>query len=245
MVKRGILLILGVAGSVAVCAVLIFSSQSILASASTPKFSQLPESEQFLTLPIAITGTDLAVQRLVAYEGPFLEDGSDREVVDIAALLICNTGDETLLRAQVELTCGGRTYRFYGERILPGIPQLLLERNCKPYEKGEITACSGWQITTHTREYLDRGVTVTDEYMGTLVITNSTENTLRDVTVFYRSWLSPPGFYIGGIVYFVTLPTLAPGEAVRIYPYRYAKEYSRPVSVTASRAEATNEPAAN
>ena len=236
---------LGIVGSVAVCTVLIFSSQSILVSASTPRFEQPSETEPSFTLPITVPGTDLTIQTIVAYEGPFLEDGSDREVVDIAALLVCNTGEEALLRAQIELTCGGRNYRFYGERILPGIPQLLLEQGGEPYEKGRITACSGWQITTRTREYLNCGVTVTDEYMGTLVITNSTEDTLRDVTVYYRSWLSPPDCYIGGLVYFVTLPILLPGETVRIYPYHYAKGYSRPVSVTVSRLEATDEPAAN
>lgn len=238
---------MGICGSVMVCAALVFSSRSVLASASAAvvqmPVQRRPDSD--VAFPITVPGTTLNVLKLMAYEGPFLEDGSDREVVDIAALLVCNRGDEMILRAQVELICGEKIYQFYGERIVPGVPLLLLEQNGAKYENGGVYACSGWQTTTICREYLDKEITVADEQMGTIIVTNHTTDTLEDVTIYYRSWLNPPGFFIGGIVYNVTVPILEPGQTVRLYPYHYAKGYSKPVSVTVGNVQLTNEPAAN
>lgn len=65
--------------------------------------------------------------------------------------------------------------------------------------------------------------------MGTLIVSNLTDRPLNAFNLYYKTWLSPPEVYIGGIVYKVEVPILQPGETVLLYPNHYACGYSRVV----------------
>ena len=233
--KRAALLLFGLAGSVLISAVLYTSAGSIVGvppSAVTEPPQNDVTMQYGLTLPMMVPNTTLVIEVLTAYEGPFLEDGTDREVVDIAALQVCNVGDKEILQAYIELQLDDCFYIFRGEHIPPGIPVLLLECNAQHYRHAVITACNGWQVASTETVLKKPKVAIQDRPLGTLVVTNLTEETLLDVRLYYKSWLSPPGICVGGIAYTVCIPVLKPGQTQYLYPHHFASGFSKVVCIT-------------
>ena len=190
---------------------------------------QITQSPNGFYLPVTIPGTTLQATEISAYEGPFLEDGSTQEVVDIAALHIYNTGEQEVLNACITLQMENTSYVFYGSHIPAGATVVLLERNACAYSRAAIKACSGWQEISDQKQV--EGLSITDKDNGTLIVTNTTDKTLYHLHVYYKAWLSPPDFYMGGITYSVTIPQLAPGQTEMLCPDHYATGYSKVVSV--------------
>jgi len=224
--KRFALLILGLAGSALAAVVLYISVEGAL----PVHVPTMEEPQTFITLPYAVPGTDLLVEKISYYEGPFLEDGTDREVVDIPALHIYNTGNDKILRTCITLHMSDSVYVFYGEHLLPGATTVLLEKDAKCYRKGDISSCTGWQ--EKERDDSLEGVQITEVNMGTLAVTNLTEKKLNNLCLYYKSWLSPPDVYMGGITYRIHIPEILPGQTEYLYPYHYAAGYTKVVSVT-------------
>lgn len=227
--RRAALLILGVMGSLLTVAVLYTSGRGIL----TTGVSAVPEEQsaaEGLELPFFISDTTLIARRLTAYDGPFLEDGWDREVVGVAALHVRNIGTQEVLNTCVIVQLGECILTFYGEHIPPGADVLLLEYTGKAYPEGKITACTGCQSTALTD--LPEGILVAERAMGTLVVTNTTDKAFENMRLYYKAWLSPPDIYVGGIAYMTEIPVLQPGETKYLYPDHYACGYSKVVSIT-------------
>ncbi len=186
-----------------------------------------------IQLPVAVQGTTLIAQRMATYDGPYLEDGSDREVVNIAALVVYNTGSREVLKAEITLSWGDLQFAFYGENIPSGETVLLLEKNCRSCIQTNFTDCAGWQITAEQNREPSAYLQINDSAMGAVTVTNITKETLRDVRMYYKSWLSPPDIYVGGISRQMSIPVLLPGECVTLYPPHYACNYTKIVSVSA------------
>lgn len=223
------LLILGIAGSLLMAWVLWEVAQNDLTKETFAPDQVTPNG---FNLPLTIPGTTLQLKEISAYEGPFLEDGSGQEVVNIAALHVYNTGEREVRNACITLQLENDDYVFYGEHIPPGATVVLLEMHTAAYQKGSITDYSGWQETTEQEQLT--GLHITDKDNGTLIVTNTSNQTLRNVCLYYKSWLSPPDVYMGGITYSVMIPLLAPGQTEMLCPDHYATGYSKVVSVVAT-----------
>ena len=100
--KRIVLLVLGISGGVIAAVILYISAVNVQAERKPPEVLPAP-TQNSITLPTGVSGTTLIAQRLSAYDGPFLEDGSDWEVFGIAALLVYNGGSKELRSAKIEL----------------------------------------------------------------------------------------------------------------------------------------------
>lgn len=243
--RRCALLMLGVALSMLCGIGLLFSVQNTPKSAT----EQLETAEPYIdftleiqevlvspaekiSLPTAISGTTLVAQRLATYDGPFLEDGSGQEVVNIAALAVYNTGELEALQAGITLQCGDTILCFYGENIPPGATVLLLERNRSRCSQRDFSACSGWQVSAVETRDPAAYLKIEDTAMGTVRVTNITGDVLQSVRLYYKSWLSPPDIYVGGTSREISVPTLRPGESAILYPPCYASGYTKIVSIS-------------
>lgn len=234
------LLLLGMAGSLLVATVLYTSAKGIVAQSyvnlSEPNEPSQPitSNEEFASeeiyLPTWISGTSILVERLCAYDGPFLEDGSDAEVINIAALLVKNIGSYELQRAEITLHFGSETMVFYGEHIPAGATIALLEKNATPYCAKQFTACTGWQEIVQ-QPNIGKDIAITENPDSSICVTNLTGSTIQHLSLYYKSWLSPPNVYVGGITYQLEIPQLLPGQTQQIYPSHYASGYSKVVSL--------------
>lgn len=246
--RRAAMLILGLAGSALVMTVLFCSvtGRLILCQPipTDPVDAWKPNVEEpsnlqegmascpkELSFPVLIPDTTLFAEEVVVYDGVFLENGSDKEVVGIAALRVMNFGSREIAKAQIELFAENMRLVFYGEHIPAGASVLLLEKNAQPYRQTHFAFCTGWQqyfLDDRTNEgYLS----VEDRAMGTVAVTNITDTALENIHLFYKSWLSSHDLYIGGITHSVYIPQLQPGATEYLYPPFYASGYSKVVSV--------------
>lgn len=248
-VRRICLLIFGIAGSLVCVGFLLLAAQAQSRQAAERIHYEPTEPYDYhgmeieavdvlplarIQLPAVIEGTALIAQRLTAYDGPFLEDGSNREVVNIAALMVYNAGSQEILKTEVTLAWGELLLCFYGENIPPGETVLLLEKNCRSCIQTNFNDCSGWQITADEIRDPAAYLHITDSAMGAVTVTNITERTLQDIRLYYKSWLSPPDIYIGGISREISVPELLPGESITLYPPYYACNYTKVLSVSSS-----------
>lgn len=187
--------------------------------------------EKEVCSPYPIPGTTLILERLAAYEGPFLEDLSDAEVVNILAVHLYNAGSADILYTELEVEVANKVFTFIAERIPSGKAILVLENNRESYTQLSIEKVRCCEIVYAEQSAWESCVKIQEIDMGTLSVTNTCDKALCDISLFYKSWLASPEIYVGGITYRVEIPSLEAGETVWVYPYHYAGGYSKVVSV--------------
>lgn len=193
--------------------------------------SSLQKAE--VVFPYSVPGTTICIKEISSYDGPFLEDGTDREVVGVAALLVTNFGEKEILQAYIELNIGQMCLSFFGEHIPSGATVLLLERGAQRCLQKNFTSCNGWQIQNQNDTRFNDVIFVEDYAMGTLIVTNRSELFLENIRIYYKTWFSEQNVLVGGIAYCIEILSLEPGQTESLYPYHYASGYSVVVSVTA------------
>lgn len=236
-VKKSVLLLLGVGGSVLslcllayrVCAISLYGT--VPASVYDRPLQQEDCRKTKIQLPYKIPGSNLTIVELAVYEGPFVEDYSEDEVVDIAAILLRNDGPALVNRAEVSLCWEDGFYSFDARMIPAGQTVLALETDRKPFGQQLWTDCVCRQTTDAAVTASYQQLTVREIGRGEISVKNISDEILTDIRVYYKSFLSPPGVYVGGIVYCVGISELAPGATVEISPWRYVSDYSRVVCI--------------
>ena len=201
--KRGLLLVLGFWGSLL--------SAMLLVSVASKGY------EAKLYLPCDVEQTPLRIMELRSYDGPFVEDGSCREVKDVAAVVLFNPSEQFLARGAVKVWQEGRLMVFAFSCIPPGGRVLVLESSAKAYEIGRIKNCWGWCVVAEGTP------TVQVEEVGrsVLAITNLLDKTAGEITVHYKNYDPEEKLYIGGISYSVTVYQVQPGHRVVVPAFMY------------------------
>ena len=222
--RRGMLLLVGLGG----CLALLWVLGSGVASVYSKPDPGIRNVE----------GTSLEVLNLVSYDGPFWEDGSDREVVDIAALLVENHSENFAEQGALVVDWGEDRFVFEFSWLPPHSRTLLLESSAKAYACPESYACYGWAEESICPK---SPVTVTAEGM-IMSIYNPTGETLPQLTVRYKQYHPESETYIGGITYSASVYDLHPRENRLLCPHHFSAQGSSIVYVTAARCQATSRP---
>lgn len=191
-----------------------------------------PTGEPESMLPCSLRYTTLVAQKLVSYEGPYLESGTEENVVDVAALLLTNTGTIGIEYTQIVVTQGSRELYFDATYIPPRSTMLLLEENRSDYLPDEVTSCRCRTVVPGTFDQEPRTISLREKDMCTLEVTNLTDQPLSCVRVFYKHHMGQDDLYLGGLTYSAVIQNLQPGETRVITPYRYASGYTKVVAVT-------------
>lgn len=181
--------------------------------------------QQGMIMPYNISCTSISVNRLVSYDGPFYEDGTGREVMNIAALEICNFGDVVIPYACIMVSAGGEQYTFQATMIPVDTPVLVQESNAQPYFTDNIDSIFGWNTVRKCK--IKPPVTVEETAMAELSVTNDSANVLKGLKVYYRTYYSEGNVYCGGKAFSVCIDSILPGETKKLYPEHYVSGYSR------------------
>ncbi len=243
MVKRGLLLaavlISWVVGMGAFC----LQAQGACQRAEPAVLLQLgPLLQKHISLPYPIPGTPLQIIELVIYDGISLEDGSVEELAQVAALLIQNTGTQTLESGEVELWQGERQLRFSFQYLSPGATVMALEADRRLYQPGDIIRCRGSVVPVQSD--LRALLAIQEAGSCTLHITNISNIPLRDIIVYFKNVDPETGIYMGGIAYEIGIHSLAPGQTHICRPGYYVAGESRIVHVKSSGLQQTQAGAA-
>ena len=235
-VRRGLLLIIGVCAGFGTFWLLLVNTGLVLAAQRVNKpilhFRTVVAYEKAeISLPCAIAGTPLIAEQIVSYDGPFMEDGSEREVMNVAALRLHNAGCDGIEDAQIIIERGNKQLVFEVDTLPPGATVLVLEKNAAVYTSDACTACYGnaalWQNKWNTE-----GLEIKEADMGTLEITNIAEDVLENICIYYKSCLTEADLYIGGKTYCLRVSGIKPGRTLLLFPAHYANGYSRIVRIS-------------
>ena len=228
--RRMLLLIGGIFGGFLVGWQLLLSVHSIIVDKPVPEMHQ--QVKEPLIFPARVDGTDLVALYPALYEGAFPEDGSGEYVVDVAALVLQNTSSTGIKNARVVLQWEQGAYVFELDMLPAGKSVLVMERQKQPFAKHHWTACFGEQTVGERVWEPDNALTVDEVSMGDIRVSNQTEDSLKNVRIYYKSYLPEEGLYIGGIAYCMGISEIAGGAAEKLRPFHYAAGYSQVVCIT-------------
>ena len=187
------------------------------------------QARTLLQFPCAVEGTELMALQLASYEGPFLEDRSEREVVNTAALVVENTGG-FLASGAVILEINDMRMVFELFDLPPGARVLVLEKDGRQFTTGTLTGCYGWDMEWHPE---DMGHIGAEDAGGmTLAVTNHTAGTVPVARICYRTQDPGSGMFLGGVSYSIEVRDIQPGERRLVTPPYYASGSSKILYVT-------------
>lgn len=241
--RRCLLLILGFAAGGCVFLILLFVNTENIPSYGTPVLaivettaSDGPEyvasiASADITFPRVVEGTPLLIEDMTGYDGPFVEDGSDEEVANVAALILRNVGSVGVERASVSLERGDLRLTFEVSNLPPGAAVLVAEKNRQSCPQRNFTACTGWAEQSGESWLGGGSVGIEEMGMGMIAVTNITAEPLEKVSLFYKTYYREGGLYLGGMTYQLDAGALAPGETKQLLPQHYAAGYSHIVKV--------------
>lgn len=198
---------------------------------SEPDMEQVGSDDIQTVFPCQLQYTSLVACMLTSYEGPYLDDGSEENVIGVAALVLQNTGTIGIEYARIVLIQNGQQLVFDATYIPPKSTVLLLEENKAVYSDAPVTQCRCRTVIPGVFDWAQRTVRIQEEGMCGLKVTNLTDREINCVRVFYKHHNGEEDMYVGGITYSAVIQNLKPGETRLISPYRYASGYAQVVAV--------------
>lgn len=167
------------------------------------------------TTPTAADLGGLVCLEYSRYTGAFPEDGSGRQVSNVAAMLVRNSSSEFLDYATILCDVGGQSGTFQITGVPPGGTVWVLEQSGLSLKEGDRFAA------TECEEYYFRpdAVMRTDQLSvkvdgNSLTVTNASEKRLKNVCVYYKT-VHSDGNYFGGITYMLNFGDLEPGASAQ------------------------------
>lgn len=159
------------------------------------------------------------------YTGAYVEDGSDEEITDVAAIVVQNTGAERIEYCVIKLPYGEESLYFNVSALPAGASALVMEAGRSIYSEHMVfSAAQCLQFALPTAE---QRVEFGDSFRlnamdGVINITNLTnQDFTAPVKVFYKTELEY-NLFLGGIAYSVTAQNGVPaGETVQILSSHY------------------------
>lgn len=182
-------------------------------------------------LPCQLKYTPLVARQLASYDGPYLEDGSEEELVGVAALVVENTGTIGIEYVQVVVSQGQQELVFDATYIPPRGTVLILEKNRVLYTPEPVTGCRCRTLIPGSFDWEKESIRIQPGEGFGMTVTNLTDKPMSYVRVFYKQHEGAADLYVGGITFSAVIPDLQPGETREIIPYRYADGYSAVVAV--------------
>ena len=172
-----------------------------------------------------ISCTSLAVERLLSYDGKYIEDGLEREVQDVAAIMLYNSKDTVIPYAYITVYTQNCKYTFNAYMIPPKASVLVPEETAQKLTESHVVRTFGW--TTVKEEGRRVRLDIEEVGMGCFRVTNMTGSKVHDLTIYHRTYIPEESFYMGGKAFQTHIPYIAPGNTVLVYPENYVSGYSK------------------
>lgn len=165
----------------------------------------------------------LIINRIVDYDGMYMEDGSDEKVDDVLGIIIENRSASDLQYAEIYLEFENKTARFNITNLRNGDSCLVLESErfstdempTKVYCSNVVYYSSLMNIKADQLEI--------NGMKGALNIRNISEEDINgDIYVYYKHYAD--GMFMGGITYRTKVSGLKAGELRQVMTQHYSNE---------------------
>ena len=188
----------------------------------------IPEEVRF---PYTVPGYDLVIEHIAPYSGPYLEDGSNREISQVAMLLVRNDGNNPIEFAEIALMYD-ETQLLFDISALPAGERLVVqEKNGAAVPEGVPNECAVLLSRRDTMDMSASEVSVVDNGDNSLTVRNLTDQTIPTVRLFYKYFDRQSGVFVGGIAYTAGITQLAGKSSTTVYPAHFNSQSSRIVMV--------------
>lgn len=185
------------------------------------------------TLPTGIVTPDannVLCQRGSVFTGPYVEDGKDAPVSNVAAILVTNPTERYLDLASIVYEIDGVRATFKATGLPPGKSAWVMESSKLTVDPG-----AEFRYIDQYTVYRDAAISFAEELTirsegSKLQVTNNTENTLENVFVYYKTKYKD-GNYLGGITYAVNFGTIMSGQTVEQISGHYKEENTEIVNI--------------
>lgn len=203
---------------------LVMIGSSVAWRSSQVSAEEVPGSQKMQTV-FPISCTSLTVENLLSYDGKFMEDGSDREVQNVAAIMLHNSKDAVIPYAYVTVYTQNCKYIFNAYMIPPKASVLVPERSAQTLTETDVVRTFGW---TTVKENGGRvRLEIEEVGLGCFRVTNLTGSKINGLTIYHRTYIPDDAFYMGGKAFRTNIPYIAPGSSVLVYPEDYVSGYSK------------------
>ncbi len=163
------------------------------------------------TVPAA-SSADLYCLEVSTYSGPFVEDGSEEEVENVAAIIVENRSAQYLERAVITYVFGDDVAQFELTGLPSGCKAVVLEKDrlvLSGKESYTLISCD----STFRSDAITESDTLKAYSKGNVLrLENTSEETHLNTCVYYKK-VNSDGSFLGGITYMLSFDTMKPGES--------------------------------
>ena len=181
--------------------------------------------------PYQIPNSSLSIRAVKSYSGVFIEDGSDKDVSGIAAIILDNKGTENIEYAKITLKCEGKEYVFEAKTLAAGATMVVQESTGAKYADGEYGEATAMVAPMEKQDLSEQLVKVKETESGGIQITNISGKDIPCVRIFYKFYIEDLDVLVGGITYTSKITDLQANEVRVIIPSHYDKDASRVMMV--------------
>lgn len=150
--------------------------------------------EQVISLPYRISGTNIILESIAEFDGPYFEDRSNDEVADVASITLYNNGPELIKSLVINLATEYNTYCFEATMIPPEAKVLVLDASRNAWDRGKVVLCRGKEKTMAFDNYKLQAINCIQPEMNNI-------SALCDepISIYCKKWSDELQTYIGGI----------------------------------------------
>ena len=165
----------------------------------------------------------LTIQRINGYSGMFIEDGSDKEVKNVAAIQVKNTSKQVVEYAKIELYNGDKKLVFEVSTLPANSSAVVMEKSKTTFDSSK-NVTYGKSTVAYT-DKLEKSSDIKYRVLDNngIEVTNKSKKDIACVRVFYK-YKSEEGYYVGGITYVAKVNNLKAGTSETIYPSHFATD---------------------
>lgn len=181
-----------------------------------------------LKLPYRVNGTDLVIENIGKYTGPFIEDGSDTPKANVMSLLVTNNSKKVIQYGEIKLKINGNDTAVFKITNLPaGTSTLVMEStgNIEFDKDNEYKYLDSVQVDLEKMSLSNNEIKIVKREDGLIGIKNISNKDFDTVYVYYK-YFQKGGVYLGGITYRVKFENVKSGHTVKEKTSHYSKNFS-------------------
>lgn len=204
-------------------AMLLLLTAGMFAGCGKKKQAEPTETVETIPSVFVLEDLNITAENVFPYDGLYLEAGEKESVSGIYAMKFTNTGDQTILDAQLVFNDGKQELSYHIEMLPAGKTVIVACQEKMAANPEEMNFVDG------TLTLLDAGlentqcVEVTGGADGAMVVKNTTQEPLPLIRVFYR-YTDGNGNLLGGPCYSALIDGLSAGETATPEAEQWTKD---------------------
>ena len=186
-----------------------------------------------LKLPYRVENTNLVIENIGQYTGPFVEDGSDTPTSNVLSILVKNNSDQVIQYGEIKIKINDtETVIFKVSNLASKTSALIMESTGKvEYNKEDkYQVVEGLDATIDEMSMMEDKIEIVKAEKKKITIKNKTSENLGTVYVYYKN-IQDGGAYLGGITYRAKFENVKAGATVEVDTSHYYKDSSQIVMV--------------